>query len=161
MYDWKDPSVTLSLIRISHAVERVNSIEGSRVGGLMLFMELWVSSTHTHTHKQYIWPFVSLFLSLFLLFSLLLLQSSTTQGSLLNRALGREHIPSFQNETSLIFLFPLVSFLSLFSLHPALVSESLCSSLYFFLPFISPTFISYFIFLVVQPSSCRLCLWTR
>lgn len=53
MYDCRDPSVNLSLIIISHAVEWVNCIEGGRVGGLMLFMELWIGYTHSiHTHTD-------------------------------------------------------------------------------------------------------------
>lgn len=39
-YAWKDPFIhPLSLITISHAVDRVNNIEVSRVGVLMLFTE--------------------------------------------------------------------------------------------------------------------------
>lgn len=56
MYDCRDPSVNLSLIIISHAVEWVNSTEGRRVGGLMLFMELWdgyILWVHAHTHIHF------------------------------------------------------------------------------------------------------------
>ena len=149
----------------------------------MLFMELWLgythslhidrhTHTHTHTHTQsQPWPFCSLFFFLFPhLLPPCLIHSLTTEGGPSNRALGRELIPSFQDETSLIFLFPRSCHLSVsFSvsalLHYLSLFPSFCPSLYSFLFFHLPHI--YIIFLLLThslflpPSSRLCCLWAR
>lgn len=144
----------------------------------MLFMELWLGYIHplhkltthtqarTHHARTLICMAVFHSLSLFLPLSLLL-QSSTAEGGLLKRAVGREHIPSVQNETSLIFLCPLSCCFSLSLSVPVLL---LFSCLYLSFLFSISSFLSSpphlyhilsFYSLFLLPSSCLLGLWTR